>query len=191
LGLQEILNKIKEEADLKRREILDKAISERDRILQDADNRVKEILAKAQQEKEKLVIQRLNALIADYEIRSNVEIAKVKRDILKEIYGKVQRHILEDKGIYSEIVKRLFEIVELNGDEEIFVSENESVITKDFIEKLNKEKGWNLRISEKPVKISGGFIARGSHSTIDASIEKLMEILQEETEVHVSNILFF
>jgi hypothetical protein len=191
LGLQEILNKIKEEADLKRREILDKALSERDRILQDADNRVKEILAKAQQEKEKLVIQRLNALIADYEIRSNVEIAKVKRDILKEIYGKVQRHILEDKGIYSEIVKRLFEIVELNGDEEIFVSENESVITKDFIEKLNKEKGWNLRISEKPVKISGGFIARGSHSTIDASIEKLMEILQEETEVHVSNILFF
>jgi V/A-type H+-transporting ATPase subunit E len=191
LGLQEILNKIKEEADLKRREILDKAISERDRILQDADNRVKEILAKAQQEKEKLVIQRLNALIADYEIRANVEIAKVKRDILKEIYGKVQRHILEDKGIYSEIVKRLFEIVELNGDEEIFVSENESVITKDFIEKLNKEKGWNLRISEKPVKISGGFIARGSHSTIDASIEKLMEILQEETEVHVSNILFF
>jgi V/A-type H+-transporting ATPase subunit E len=191
LGLQEILNKIKEEADLKRREILDKAISERDRILQDADNRVKEILAKAQQEKEKLVIQRLNALIADYEIRSNVEIAKVKRDILKEIYGKVQRHILEDKGIYSEIVKRLFGIVELNGDEEIFVSENESVITKDFIEKLNKEKGWNLRISEKPVKISGGFIARGSHSTIDASIEKLMEILQEETEVHVSNILFF
>jgi len=191
LGLQEILNKIKEEADLKRREILDKAISERDRILQDADNRVKEILAKAQQEKEKLVIQRLNAFIADYEIRSNVEIAKVKRDILKEIYGKVQRHILEDKGIYSEIVKRLFEIVELNGDEEIFVSENESVITKDFIEKLNKEKGWNLRISEKPVKISGGFIARGSHSTIDASIEKLMEILQEETEVHVSNILFF
>jgi V/A-type H+-transporting ATPase subunit E len=191
LGLQEILNKIKEEANLKRREILDKAISERDRILQDADNRVKEILAKAQQEKEKLVIQRLNALIADYEIRSNVEIAKVKRDILKEIYGKVQRHILEDKGIYSEIVKRLFEIVELNGDEEIFVSENESVITKDFIEKLNREKGWNLRISEKPVKISGGFIARGSHSTIDASIEKLMEILQEETEVHVSNILFF
>jgi len=191
LGLQEILNKIKEEADLKRREILDKAISERDRILQDADNRVKEILAKAQQEKEKLVIQRLNALIADYEIRSNVEIAKVKKDILKEIYGKVQRHILEDKGIYSEIVKRLIEIVELNGDEEIFVSENESVITKDFIEKLNKEKGWNLRISEKPVKISGGFIARGSHSTIDASIEKLMEILQEETEVHVSNILFF
>jgi len=191
LGLQEILNKIKEEADLKRREILDKALSERDRILQDADNRVKEILAKAQQEKEKLVIQRLNALIADYEIRSNVEIAKVKRDILKEIYGKVQRHILEDKGIYREIVKRLFEIVELNGDEEIFVSENESVITKDFIEKLNREKGWNLRISEKPVKISGGFIARGSHSTIDASIEKLMEILQEETEVHVSNILFF
>ncbi len=191
MGLQEILNKIKEEADLKRREILDKALSERDRILQDADNRVKEILAKAQQEKEKLVIQRLNALIADYEIRSNVEIAKVKRDILKEIYGKVQRHILEDKGIYREIVKRLFEIVELNGDEEIFVSENESVITKDFIEKLNREKGWNLRISEKPVKISGGFIARGSHSTIDASIEKLMEILQEETEVHVSNILFF
>jgi V/A-type H+-transporting ATPase subunit E len=191
LGLKEILNKIKEEADLKRREILDKAISERDRILQDADNRVKEILAKAQQEKEKLVIQRLNALIADYEIRSNVEIAKVKRDILKEIYAKVQRHILEDKGIYREIVKRLFEIVELNGDEEIFVSENESVITNDFIEKLNREKGWNLRISEKPVKISGGFIARGSHSTIDASIEKLMEILQEETEVHVSNILFF
>lgn len=191
MGLKEILNKIKEEADLKRREILDKAISERDRILQDADNRVKEILAKAQQEKEKLVIQRLNALIADYEIRSNVEIAKVKRDILKEIYAKVQRHILEDKGIYREIVKRLFEIVELNGDEEIFVSENESVITNDFIEKLNREKGWNLRISEKPVKISGGFIARGSHSTIDASIEKLMEILQEETEVHVSNILFF
>jgi len=41
---------------------------------------VEEILHKAQQEKEKLVIQKLNALIADYEIKSNVEIAKIKRE---------------------------------------------------------------------------------------------------------------
>jgi len=191
LGLQEILNKIKEETELKRRGILDRAIAERERILKEADARVEEILHKAQQEKEKLVIQKLNALIADYEIKSNVEIAKIKREILKRVYEKVQRYIIENKQIYSEIVRKLFELVELNGDEEIFVQEGESVINRDFIDQINREKGWKLKLSENPVRISGGFIAKGPNSVIDASIEKLIEILQEETEVHVSNILFF
>ncbi|MDI6850658.1 MAG: V-type ATP synthase subunit E [bacterium] len=190
MGLQEIINKIKEETELKRREILDRAIAERERILKEADARVEEIQRKAQQEKEKLVIQKLNALIADYEIKSNVEIAKIKREILKGVYDKVQRYIIENKQIYSEIVKKLFELVELNGDEEIFVSESESVISRDFIEQMNREKGWKLKLSEKPVKINGGFLAKGPKSVIDASIEKLIEVLQEETEVHVSNILF-
>uniref|UniRef100_A0A7V3ZZJ7 V-type proton ATPase subunit E n=1 Tax=candidate division WOR-3 bacterium TaxID=2052148 RepID=A0A7V3ZZJ7_UNCW3 len=191
MGLQEILNKIKEETELKRRGILDRAIAERERILKEADARVEEILHKAQQEKEKLVIQKLNALIADYEIKSNVEIAKIKREILKRVYEKVQRYIIENKQIYSEIVRKLFELVELNGDEEIFVQEGESVINRDFIDQINREKGWKLKLSENPVRISGGFIAKGPNSVIDASIEKLIEILQEETEVHVSNILFF
>jgi len=110
---------------------------------------------------------------------------------LKRVYEKVQRYIIENKQIYSEIVRKLFELVELNGDEEIFVQEGESVINRDFIDQINREKGWKLKLSENPVRISGGFIAKGPNSVIDASIEKLIEILQEETEVHVSNILFF
>jgi len=84
----------------------------------------------------------------------------------------------------------LFGSVGLDGNEEIFVGEGEKFITKAFIDDLNKKNNWNLTLSNKNVKIQGGFIAKGKKSRIDASLEKIMEILQEETEVQVSEMLF-
>jgi vacuolar-type H+-ATPase subunit E/Vma4 len=190
LGLQEIINKIKEETELKRQEILDKAIAERDRILKEAEERSKEILKKSEEEKQKRVNQRLNALIADYVIKSNIALSESKREILSGVYKEALRRVREDSRIYESIVKFLFDSLNLGGDEEIVISEDETLITSDFIDKINRDKGWNLKLSQKRANIEGGFLAIGSKIRVDASLEKIMEILQEETEVHVSKILF-
>ncbi len=190
MGLQEIINKIKEETELKRQEILDKAIAERDRILKEAEERSKEILKKSEEEKQKRVNQRLNALIADYVIKSNIALSESKREILSGVYKEALRRVREDSRIYESIVKFLFDSLNLGGDEEIVISEDETLITSDFIDKINRDKGWNLKLSQKRANIEGGFLAIGSKIRVDASLEKIMEILQEETEVHVSKILF-
>lgn len=190
MGLQEIINKIKEETELKRQEILDKAIAERDRILKEAEERSKEILKKGEEEKQKRVNQRLNALIADYVIKSNIALSESKREILSGVYKEALRRVREDSRIYESIVKFLFDSLNLGGDEEIVISEDETLITSDFIDKINRDKGWNLKLSQKRANIEGGFLAIGSKIRVDASLEKIMEILQEETEVHVSKILF-
>jgi V/A-type H+-transporting ATPase subunit E len=190
LGLQEILEKIKEETELKKQEILDKSFAERDRIIDDAKKKADQILRKAEEEKAKRVHQKVNALVADYVIKSNLRITQVKREILDSVYQEVLKRIIKDSKLYEQVLRFLFESLELKGDEEIFVSENEEILNEKFVEMLNSAKGWNLRLSEKKVKISGGFLAKGKNLQIDASLEKLMEILKEETEVHVSKILF-
>jgi len=190
LGLQDILDKIKAETELKKQEILGKANAERDKILKEAEERAKEILKKAEEEKQKRVKQRVNALIADYVIESNIRLEQVKREALDRLYGEVLKEVKTDQEKYKSLILYLFGSVGLDGNEEIFVGEGEKFITKAFIDDLNKKNNWNLTLSNKNVKIQGGFIAKGKKSRIDASLEKIMEILQEETEVQVSEMLF-
>ncbi|HOK23521.1 MAG TPA: V-type ATP synthase subunit E [Candidatus Hydrothermia bacterium] len=190
MGLQDILDKIKAETELKKQEILGKANAERDKILKEAEERAKEILKKAEEEKQKRVKQRVNALIADYVIESNIRLEQVKREALDRLYGEVLKEVKTDQEKYKSLILYLFGSVGLDGNEEIFVGEGEKFITKAFIDDLNKKNNWNLTLSNKNVKIQGGFIAKGKKSRIDASLEKIMEILQEETEVQVSEMLF-
>lgn len=190
MGLQDILDKIKAETELKKQEILGKANAERDKILKEAEERAKEILKNAEEEKQKRVKQRVNALIADYVIESNIRLEQVKREALDRLYGEVLKEVKTDQEKYKSLILYLFGSVGLDGNEEIFVGEGEKFITKAFIDDLNKKNNWNLTLSNKNVKIQGGFIAKGKKSRIDASLEKIMEILQEETEVQVSEMLF-
>jgi len=123
-------------------------------------------------------------------IKSNIALSESKREILSGVYKEALRRVREDSRIYESIVKFLFDSLNLGGDEEIVISEDETLITSDFIDKINRDKGWNLKLSQKRANIEGGFLAIGSKIRVDASLEKIMEILQEETEVHVSKILF-
>ncbi|MEO0197954.1 MAG: V-type ATP synthase subunit E [candidate division WOR-3 bacterium] len=190
MGLKEILERIKEETELKKQEILDKALEDRDKILDDAKKRAEQIIKKAEEEKAKLVSQRVNALVADFVIKSNVKLTALKREILEEVYGEVLNRILSDRKLYESILNHLLENLDLKGNEVLYIAEKDPVIDDDFINKINGQKGWNISISDKRVNIKGGFIAKGENTQIDASLEKFMEIVREETEVHVSKILF-
>ncbi len=190
MGLKEILERIREETELKRQEIIDRAVSERDRILKDAEDKAKEILTKAEEEKVKLLEQKVNSLVAEHTIKLNIQLSAEKRKILDDVYKRAMEKVKNDKKTYASIISYLFESLELKGNEKIYVGEEEEVVNNEFIDFLNKTKGWNLEFAGKRPEIRDGFLAVGEKSYIDASFVKLLEILKEETEVHLSKILF-
>lgn len=190
MGLQEILLKIEQETEQRKKEILEQAEKERERIIAEAKKKAEEIIDKAKEEKDKLVKQKVNALVADYVIQWNIEITKAKREILEEIYNSVLEKIRKDPNLYREVINYLFEVLPLKGDEEIYIGEDEKVINEEFIRELNNRKGTNLKLAQKRVNLRGGFLAVGKMTNVDASLGKFMEIVRDETEVHVSKILF-
>lgn len=190
MGLKEILERIREETELKRQEIIDRAVSERDRILKDAEAKAKEILTKAEEERVKLLEQKINSIVAEHTIKLNIQLSAEKRKILDDVYKRAMEKVKSDKKTYASIISYLFESLELKGNEKIYVGEEEEVVNKEFVDSLNKTKGWNLEFAGKRTEIHGGFLAVGEKSYIDASFVKLVEILKEETEVHLSKILF-
>ncbi len=190
MGLKEILERIREETELKRQEIIDRAVSERDRILKDAEAKAKEILTKAEEERVKLLEQKINSIVAEHTIKLNIQLSAEKRKILDDVYKRAMEKVKSDKKTYASIISYLFESLELKGNEKIYVGEEEEVVNKEFVDSLNKTKGWNLEFAGKRPEIHGGFLVVGEKSYIDASFVKLVEILKEETEVHLSKILF-
>lgn len=189
MALERIIEKIKKDAAKKRKEIIGEAEKKREEILKEAQKKSAEILKKAEEEKEKIKEARVRSIIGAKKIELNAQLLKKKREILDEVYKEAFSNLRRSEH-YLDLVKFLLELLVERGDEEIILPKNDERITRDFIAKLNREKKWNLKISEKTAEIEGGFLLRSEKREIDASMPRIMEILKEETEVEVSKILF-
>ena len=189
MALERIIEKIKKDAEKKRKEIIGEAEKKREEILKESRKKSEEILKRAEEEKEKLKEARVRSFIGAKKIELNAQLLKKKREILDEVY-KEAFSSLRGSEHYLELIKFLLDLLVEKGDEEIILPKNDERITKDFIAKINREKKWNLRISERTADIEGGFLLKSEKREIDASMPRIMEILKEETEVEVSKILF-
>ena len=189
MALERIIGKIKKDAEKKRKEIIGEAEKKREEILKEARKKSEEILKRAEEEKEKLKEARVRSFIGAKKIELNAQLLKKKRQILDEVYKEAFTS-LRGSEHYLELIKFLLELLVEKGDEEIILPKNDERITKDFIIKINREKKWNLRISERKADIEGGFLLKSKKREIDASMPRIMEIIKEETEVEVSKILF-
>lgn len=180
--------------------ILDDAKKEDDRIIKEAEKKRKEIEKVTAAEIKKLTeeIERkareaeekeYERLIGLKNIEQKNTLLEYKHHLMNELFKKVKEEILKNNK-YPELIKSLFEVSVDSGKEEVLVGKNEKIIDKEFINKLNKNKGWHLKLSKEKLPIKGGFILRSEKTQIDASIETILNEKKEVLEPEVVRILF-
>ncbi|GAH56711.1 unnamed protein product, partial [marine sediment metagenome] len=100
-----------------------------------------------------------------------------------------------NKDYHNFIKKLILDNIE-KGDETIFIgSPDKNRISKDFIEDINKElkakgKKGELRLSNSYLPMKGGIIIGSGTIRKNISLELLLKNVREESEMHMSKILF-
>ncbi|OYD15243.1 hypothetical protein CH333_06235 [candidate division WOR-3 bacterium JGI_Cruoil_03_44_89] len=171
-------NRIVEEAKEKKKEIEKATESEIKKLTEEIDLEVKET---EEREYERLMglknIEQRNILLG------------YKHNLMNQLFEEIREEILKSNG-YPKLIDSLFEVGVESGKEDVLVGKDEKIINKKFIDKLNKDKGWHLKLSKERVPIKGGFILRGEKTEIDASIETVLGEKREILEPELVDILF-
>jgi len=170
--------KIIKEAEKKRKEIEKETKREMKKLTEETDKKMKE-----REERE------YERLIGLKEIEQRKALLEYKHNLMSRLFKEVRAEILKGDR-YPKLIESLFKMSVESGREEVLVGKDEKFITKEFIDKLNKDKNWHLKLSDERIPIKGGFILKSEKTRIDASIETIIREKKELLEVTLVDMLF-
>ncbi|MCD6086703.1 MAG: V-type ATP synthase subunit E [Candidatus Hydrothermae bacterium] len=183
-----IKDRILSDAAQKAEEIVQEASSRAAEILKEAEARAEEArklaaeLAKREAQKEKERILSLEL------IEINKKLLISRRKLIDEVFREVEKKIFASNSeIRKKLLTGLIESLVKTGNEEIIVDKE---LGKEWVERLNREKGWKLKVIDGEDDPDGGFILKKGNMKVVATRSAIMESLREDLEVEVSRILF-
>lgn len=195
MALQDIINKIHEDARAEADSILALARAEAESIREKARRHGEEIRADLMQkagEKAKRHADRIKVLAG---LDQRKETLREKKNLVDEAFEKAKQRILElPPDQYLAFLRPLILHAVESGDEEIIVSARQkSLFTAEFLQGLNDALGaakGHLRLSDETGSFSGGFILRGRNSETNLTLKTLVQSNHDVLEPQVAQTLF-
>lgn len=115
------------------------------------------------------------------------EILKKKQELIDKFYRKMSLEIPElPQKDYSTFLASLLIKIPSEEKMEIICAKKD----KNLIAEIMKKSKSAQKLSDKTIERSGGFIARGKETEIDATMETLIGQLKEKTIIEIGKILF-
>jgi len=118
-----------------------------------------------------------------------------KRKLLDEVFeqAKEQFSRMPDEE-YQKLMRKLIQEAVETGDEEVMVGQAEKRLDQEFIKQVNRELGpgykGNLRLAEKRLPISAGFVLKRGNIMTNASLDVMLDEAREDLETEVAKSLF-
>lgn len=193
MAVDDILKRIRADADEAGRGILAEAKREADAVLARARE-------KAEAERTRLRARAKQR--SDEERNRIVTLAKLsaRRDLLSEKQGLIDRVFDETrKSIiampadeYGRFIKGFLRRTVETGDEEVIVGEGERRIDQKLLDEVSSELGkpGGLKLSSERRAIGGGFILRRGKTETNCALDTILRDARERLETDVAGILF-
>ncbi|MEG1255655.1 V-type ATP synthase subunit E family protein [Clostridium sp.] len=196
-NLDNLTSKIIGDAEVKKTEILNEAKVKADILIK---NKIEEAKRKASSILEKSTLE--SKSIKDRIVsKTELEIRNNKLQAKQLVIGKVfevAKEKLKAMGPkeFSEFMKNAIMTLDIEGDEEIIISnEDKAKLPDDFLKLINNglldaKKLGELTFSNKNYPINSGFIITKNGIEINNSFDELVDSLRYELEYEVGKILF-
>ncbi len=199
---------MKEGAERITRRVLDDAHARAESIKADAAKKAEAVESEARQKaarkKEQIIEQarkeadeQKRRIIGIAQLEARKELLAAKQELIGEVFNKALDQILElDDGSYFDIIRRMLLAYVETGRETVYCSARDlSRFTDKFWQDVNtslREQGkkGELKVSEEPRDIRGGFILEAEGIEINCSFESLLEMGRDELEPEVAAVLF-
>jgi vacuolar-type H+-ATPase subunit E/Vma4 len=195
MALDDIIKKIKKEAEEKAGEILKSAAAEKEKIL-------KEARVKASEEKKNILYQGKketkevkDRIITLARLDSRKSFLSEKRKILDKVFDEALKEFLglaekEKKILYKKILIRMC----FSGKNELIISQNKkSGFYEEIIKDVNnglKKDSKQLIFSKEKRDLDDGFILKSGRKEINCTLQTIFDGQHEMCELEVAKILF-
>lgn len=197
MAVKDIKDKILEDAQSKKDDILKEADANIKKMRENAqkkfDSIKKEITERYEQEAE------LNEkkIITEAKLSAKKDILSAKQaiidDLFKTAFNRIEK--LDHQKYQNFIEKLILDNIE-NGDETIYIGNQErKQINQDFVDEINKKlksrgKTGKLKLSDQRLPIKGGIILGTDEIRKNASFEIILEKIKEDIEIKLNHFLF-
>lgn len=179
MALENILKKIKEEAETEAKKILSEADAEAGVIKKDGEARLSQLDAVFERDKAAIDMELKNAIL----LPAKLEVRGLKLSKKQELINRIFAEAFEfNEAEYKKVLSYLFSQVEGVKEGTIFPAAGKEEITKAFL----KERNANAKIGDSVNGIMGGFLMKAGKIEYDCSFKTLMQKLKEKLETEVA-----
>jgi V/A-type H+-transporting ATPase subunit E len=197
MAIEDILRKIKSDAEAKASEIICNAKSEREAVLKKAQEEAALLKEKLLKEGKDSAAEELKREITMANLEARKEMLAVKQKLIEKVFEKALNALYSfPTEEYRNVIKKMLISAVVSGKEEVIVSvADKEKLTSQFIAEVNEElkkngKKGNLVFSSEERNIRGGFILKDGRKEINLSFNSLIEEKRDELEDSLVGIIF-
>jgi len=193
MAVDDILKKIKADAEEAARQIISEAQEAADAVADEAraaaEARKAELRAKAEQHAQ----EDRNRITTLARLAARRDLLQEKQGFMDRVFDEAGKRVAEmDPDDYREFITGFLKSSVESGDEEVLIGETETRIDQAFLDSVSRDAGWSdgLRLSDERRTIIGGFILRRGRVETNCAIETILRDAREKLETEVATILF-
>jgi vacuolar-type H+-ATPase subunit E/Vma4 len=199
MPLEQLLQKIRDDAEEQAARLKSQAVRERDALLSQADAESEVVAGKIAREAEReahLIVERAKAA---GELEARKLLLATKQALIREAIDEAVRTLAEmpNEAYWDTLGRMMVRAAESlgGGDTEIIVSpEDRARMAPDFLERLNRRDelpdGTSFRLSTESRSTGGGFILRKGKVESNGTFPALAKARQEALEAAAAELLF-
>jgi V/A-type H+-transporting ATPase subunit E len=196
-GIAKIKERILEEAREEKQKLVEKAQAQARDIEAKYEHKAKEMLNDILDKAGKAAEEKKRRILSMAQLENRKALLQAKQQIIDEVFEKAKAQLekMPDENYCGLIADMLMKSA-ITGNEEVLISEHDkNRITQDFLAKVNENlkglgKQGNLRISETPGRMIGGFILKSEDLEVNNTFDSLINMEREELETEIAKILF-
>ena len=193
MAVDDILKKIKADAEEAARKIVAEGQEAADAVASDAragaETRKTELRARAEQRAQ----EDRNRITTLARLAARRELLDAKQALIDRVFDEAGSRIAGmDQAEYRRFITGFLKSTVESGEEEVLVGEAEMRIDQAFLDSVSKGAGWGggLKLSSERRAISGGFILRSGRVETNCALETILRDAREKLETDVAAILF-
>jgi V/A-type H+-transporting ATPase subunit E len=193
MAVEDILSRIRADAEEEAQRILSEGREEADAILAVAKERAeahkKELRARAEQH----AAEERNRITTLARLAVRRELLVAKQALIDRVFTEAETRLEQmAQDDYRQLIARLLAENTETGDEEVLIGQSEKRIDQSFLDGVsaNLGRGKGLRLSQERRPILAGFILRSGRVETNCALKTILRDARERLETEIASILF-
>jgi|WetSurMetagenome_2_1015567.scaffolds.fasta_scaffold468586_2 V/A-type H+/Na+-transporting ATPase subunit E len=193
MAVEDILSKIRADADEAGRGILAEAKREADAVLERAREKAAAERARLRARAKQRSDEERNRIVTLAKLSARRELLNEKQGLIDRVFDETRKSIIAmPADEYGRFIRSFLKRSVETGDEEVIVGEGERRIDQKLLDDVSRERGTpgGLKLSSERRRIDGGFILRRGRTETNCALDTILRDARERLETDVAGILF-
>ncbi len=193
MAVDDILKKIKADAQDTAREITAGGKGEADEVIGAARQRAEAARERMRAKARQRAAEERNRIVTLARLSARRDLLNEKQGLIDRVFEETGKSILtmgrdEYRGLIRSFLKDTVE----SGNEEVILDEREDRIDQAFLDEVSKSLSLTggLRLSSERRRIGGGFVLKSGRTEVNCALETILRDAREKLETEVASILF-